>query len=83
MSIASEIKDRFNGEVASIKVDKNAVHYGESATEVLAVLENGKTVTGTFTDHPRDGFGGIEFAGPKDIVGLMVSKIRQVLENRA
>lgn len=83
MSISSEIAAQFQEGVDTVKVDKYAVHYGEKATEVTVYLSNGKTVTGTFTDHPRSGFGGVDFAGPKDIVGLMVSKVRQVLEGKA
>lgn len=83
MSLSSEIAKHFPEEVDSIKVDKYDVLYGEKATTVTVFLDNGKTVTGTFTDHPRTGFGGVDFAGPKDIVGLMVTKVRQVLEGKA
>lgn len=83
MSIASEILAEFTDEVASVRVDKDAKLHGEDAIEVTAVLSNKKVVTGTFTSHPKSGFGGVEFSGPKNVVGLMVSKINSVLEGKA
>lgn len=79
MSISSDIMTRFPETVMSVKVNKDAVHYGESAVEVTALLKDGRTVTGTFTDQPRAGFGGVEFSGPKNIPALMIAKIRSVI----
>jgi len=70
-------------EVWSVFVVKNAQLAGEPATRVTVQLQDGRTVEGTFTKHPREGFGGVEFSGPKDIVGLMVSKTRAVLDGKA
>lgn len=82
MSISSDIAKHFSDEVDSVRVNKGAELHGESATEVTVFLKDGRTVTGTFTDHPRTGFGGVEFSGPKDITGLMVSKVSSVLNNK-
>lgn len=69
-------------EVVLVRVDKTRVH-GERAVEVEAILSNGKTVTGSFTTDDKAAFGGVEFAGRKDVVGLMISKIKSVLGGTA
>lgn len=83
MSISTEILSHVGDGIDSIRVDKNATLYGESAVEVVVHLDDGRTVTGTFTTEPREGFGGVVFSQKKDIVGLMVSKIRAVLDGTA
>jgi hypothetical protein len=83
MSIATEIMEQLGGEVRSVDVDRDAKIHGEDATEVVATLADGRTVTGTFVRHSREGFGGVQFSAPKDVAGLMVSKIRDVLAGTA
>ena len=82
--IATEILRHFhNGEISHVVIDKDTNLHGEKATKVVATLSDGRTVEGLFTSHPRAGFGGVDFAGPKDIVGLMISKIKSVLGGTA
>jgi hypothetical protein len=67
-----------------VKVETTRTTYhGESATEVTAVLADGRTVTGTFTTEDKAGFGGVQFATRKDVPGLMVAKVRAVLAGTA
>ena len=63
--------------VVEVKVDKVPIN-GESAVWVRAVLDTGKTVTGTFTSGDNTSFGGVSFDQHKDVVGLMTSKIKAV-----
>lgn len=79
MSIATEVMERLDGDVRSVDVDREASLHGEPAIEVVATLADGRTVTGTFVRHSREGFGGVQFSAPKDVTGLMVAKIRDVL----
>lgn len=79
MSISSELIENFPERISTIRVEKSDLH-GEDATEVTVNLIDGRTLTGTFAKHPRSGFGGIQFSGPKDIVALMTAKIQSVLE---
>lgn len=78
-----EIMSAFENEVREVRINKDSELHGEPATKVTAYLADGRTVEGVFTRHPRGGFGGVTFAGPKDVVGLMTSKIRAVLDGRA
>jgi hypothetical protein len=80
VSIATEILEVFTDQIDNIKVDRNAVHYGETATEVVVYLQDGRTVTGTFTTEQRESFGGVQFQTKKDIARLMIAKVRSVLE---
>jgi hypothetical protein len=80
MSISSDIMKELSDVVSTIVVNKSGNLNGETATEVTVNLLDGKQVIGTFANHPRSSFGGVDFAGPKDIPGLMISKIRSVLE---
>lgn len=70
------------GEVSVVAVKKTKIH-GERAVQVIAYLDDGKTVTGTFTTEDKAAFGGVEFAGRKDVVHLMVKKIESVLGGTA
>jgi hypothetical protein len=83
MSIGSEIMERVGDKVSTIRVDKANTLHGEDAISVHVGLINGKTVDGIFTTQPRANFGGVEFSGPKDVVGLMVAKIESVLRGTA
>lgn len=69
-------------EVSAVDVDKVEVH-GERATQVVVTLNDGRTVTGTFTTEDKAAFGGVEFSSRKDIGGLMASKVRSVLAGTA
>jgi hypothetical protein len=80
MSIATEIMNVHQDAVDTVTVNKNAELNGEAAVQVVAHLKDGRTVAGTFTSHPRSGFGGIEFSGPKDITTLMIKRIQSVLD---
>jgi len=70
-------------EVTAVYVDKGADIHGEPATKVTVYLEGGMAVEGIFTNEPRKGFGGVEFSGPRDIAGLMIVKIKSVLDGTA
>lgn len=88
MSISEDILDAFKhddhtNDVVGVNVNKDAKLHGEDAVEVMVTLFNGAVLTGTFTKHPRAAFGGVEFAGPKDIAGLMIAKIESVLRGTA
>lgn len=78
MNLAAEIRERNRENIKHVTVDETAVR-GEEAVKVVAVLHNGKYVTGTFTKNAKPGFGGIEFKNKKDVVGLMTHKINSVL----
>lgn len=82
MISADIIKAFPGGEVEVVGVTKTKIH-GERAIQVIAYLHEGKTVTGTFTTEEKAAFGGVVFAGRKDVVGLMVAKIDQVLRGTA
>jgi hypothetical protein len=69
-------------EVYSVSV-KDVYIYGEPATEVIAILETGQYVTGTFTKEDKSAFGGVEFSQRKDPGALMVAKIKSVLKGTA
>lgn len=79
MSIGGELIKEFPDQISTVVVNKERKLHGEQAVEVEVNLQDGRTVTGTFTSHPRAGFGGVDFAGPKDVVGLMKAKIEAVL----
>jgi hypothetical protein len=85
MSLSDDILKKLDtpGVVSTIRVDKHDHHHGECATKVVVDLMSGQRVEGKFTTHPKSGFGGVTFGGPKDIAGLMVSKIRSVMEGTA
>lgn len=78
------IRDRIAliSEVTHVDVEKIEVH-GESATQVVATLTDGRTVTGTFTTEDKAAFGGVQFSSRKDIGALMESKVRSVLAETA
>lgn len=80
----SDIRNKLTSisEVTHVNVEKIDVH-GEPATEVVATLEDGRTVTGTFTTEDKAAFGGVEFSSRKDIGALMESKVRSVLAETA
>lgn len=79
------LKDMILGipQVEEVMVKKDAFLHGQEATEVEALLEDGRSVIGTFTDGDNTEFGGIDFEQRKNIGALMVSKIKSVLEGTA
>lgn len=85
MSISTEIVAHFQkqGVVDTVIVNKKSELHGEEAIDVLVNLYDGRWVAGSFTSHPRQGFGGVEFAGPKDIPALMIAKVESVLKGTA
>jgi hypothetical protein len=82
MSVAVEIKKAFPADVVAVKVEDSTYH-GEKAVQVRAELTNRKIVEGIFTTDDKDSFGGVEFNSRKDVVALMVHKIRSVLNGTA
>lgn len=76
-----EIYEAFPGQVSTIKSTKTEM-YGERATSIVVGLEDGRTVTGTFTTEAKDGFGGVDFSQKKDPVALMIAKVKSVLEGK-
>jgi hypothetical protein len=81
--ITTRVLAEFPTEVRSLVVSKNVEHHGEPATRVVVTLFDGRYIEATFTNQPRAGFGGVEGGKPKDIGGLVIAKIRAVLEGRA
>jgi hypothetical protein len=80
--ISDQITKAFPGKITLVsetKVEQN----GEPAKRVTVMLSDGRYVAGTFTTHPRASFGGVQFHGHKDIGGLMIAKIRDVLAGKA
>lgn len=76
----SEIRQQLEAipEVARVAIDKVEIH-GENATEVVATLHDGRTVTGTFTTEDKAAFGGVQFSSRKNVGALMSSKIQSVV----
>lgn len=79
MNIATQLIAEFPKDISHATVTRSDLH-GEDAINVKVSLVDGRTVEGTFAKHPRAGFGGVQFSGPKDVVGLMTAKIKSVLE---
>jgi hypothetical protein len=59
------------------------VWHGETAVEVMVVLDDGRTITGTFTTESKAAFGGVEFSQRKDVPRLMRAKVESVLAGKA
>lgn len=78
--MSSDIMEKLTSiaDVTNVRINKVEVH-GERATEVVAVLSDGRTVTGTFTSEDKTAFGGVDFSSRKDVGALMSSKIKSVL----
>ncbi len=84
MSIATDIRDHLpHGVIEDIGFDKQADLHGQDAVMVKVILVTGDYIVGTFTTENKSGFGGVEFSQKKDVVKLMVSKIKAVLEGKA
>lgn len=83
-AIADQILAAFEPtEIRGVTIDREAAHHGEPAIDVTVICVGGRTVTGTFIKDGREGFGGVDFDGRKDVAGLMISKVRAVLDGRA
>jgi len=59
------------------------VWHGEAAVEVLVILDDGRTITGTFTTESKAAFGGVVFSQRKDVPRLMRAKVESVLAGTA
>lgn len=84
MSLRGDLADAFMGvpEVKGVRINDD-VYHGEAAVVVTVTLTDGRTVTGTYTTEPKEGFGGVEFSRRKDIPTLMVGKVASVLAGTA
>lgn len=84
MSLRDNLKIAFYGisEIVGMDIDQVEVH-GEDATKVTVLLDDGRTVIGTFTKEDKAAFGGVQFSSRKDIPGLMKSKVLAILDGVA
>lgn len=82
MSIKADILYEIGSEIFTIYTVKSNYH-GQRSTKVVVGLKNGQKLEAEFVTERPDSFGGVEFATDKDIPGLVVSKIRQMLRGTA
>lgn len=84
MSLRYELSEAL-GDIRAVDVFtvNETVWHGETAVEVTVILDDGRTVEGTFTTEDKAGFGGVEFSLRKDVPALMRSKVKSVLAGTA
>lgn len=84
MSLRYELNEAL-GDIGAVDLFtlQETVWHGETAVEVTVILDDGRTVTGTFTTGDKSGFGGVVFSQRKDVPRLMRAKVEAVLRGTA